>query len=179
MSLSKSEADAALELIQESQIHSARLAGYHRAGSQLILWGGLWMVGYGVEFFDRSAVNWIWPVLSLLGFVASVVLARRQHGTSNWRIGVGVLALLLFVVALLVVFGSATPEQVAAVFGLVVSIVYVVLGLSLGTRFILIGALQAALTLVGYLVFADLFIAWMSIMGGGSLILAGFWLQKA
>jgi hypothetical protein len=59
-----------------------------------------------------------------------------------------------------------------------VGAIYASIGLWLGTRFVLTGLGVIALTLGGYFLLREHFLMWMALVGGGGLILAGFWLRK-
>ncbi|MGA2549587.1 MAG: hypothetical protein ABSF50_05510 [Burkholderiaceae bacterium] len=178
MALSKSEADLALQAIAQTEVRSHQLAGYERASPHVILWGVIWAVAYALEYWLPAQVNLIWGVLGPLGFVASLLIARRTTGRSNWRVAAGVCTILLFVIALFAVVGPATVEQIAAINGLVLALVYAVGGLVVGSRFIAVAVMLAIAMLVGYFLLGSFFLLWMSFFGGGALVLAGFWLKK-
>ena len=57
--------------------------------------------------------------------------------------------------------------------------IYAAIGLWLGLRYILAGAFMAAATLGAYFFLREYFFFWMALVGGGSLILTGFWLRRA
>jgi hypothetical protein len=178
MSLSKIEADEALKSVDVSQQLSRRLAGYERTAPQLIWWGALWAAGFALEYFESGWVNVIWPVIGTVGFLGSILLARRDGQRSDWRIGAAVWIILLFLIALFAVLGPTKPEQIAATWGLVIAAAYAMVGLMLGGRLLVIAACLAVATLVGYFFLGRYFLLWMSAFAGGSLILAGLWLRK-
>jgi hypothetical protein len=49
MVLSPQDAAGALSDIETAQMRSAKLYGYARSSPQLLLWGVLWVVGYGLN----------------------------------------------------------------------------------------------------------------------------------
>jgi hypothetical protein len=56
--------------------------------------------------------------------------------------------------------------------------IHAALGLWVGLRYFVVGVLVMALALFGfYMIHGDLLLLWMAFLGGGALILSGFWFR--
>ena len=93
--------------------------------------------------------------------------ACRQVARLRWGFLGMVLTALAFIAATLAVMAPVTSRQVGAFIPLVVAASYAVVGLWLGLRFIVAGAVIAGLTLGGFFLLppAD-FALWMAGVGG-------------
>ncbi len=76
------------------------------------------------------------------------------------------------------IFGPVRDTQQAAFVPLIVALMYVLVGIWRGPRFLITGVAVAALTLVGYFHLHEHFLLWMAVVGGGALVLAGLWLRQ-
>ena len=94
---------------------------------------------------------------------------------------------MLGLVAIVLVFLSATVMLIGGVNAgpmmgvvapLLIGAIYAGAGLWLGSRFVITGLVIIALTLGGYFYLHDHFLLWMAFIGGGGLVLAGFWLRR-
>src|SRR5258707_14879961 len=60
MMLSPQDAAGALRDIEAAQARSAKLHGYARSSPQLLLWGVLWAIGYGLKDFFPAHPGGLW-----------------------------------------------------------------------------------------------------------------------
>jgi hypothetical protein len=188
MTLSPDEAADALRDIAAVETHSRRVYGYRQASPHLILWGVLWAVGYGLTAVWPYLSKPIWVALVAIGLAAGFLIsvrATRQVADASrprprvyWRFPAIALTGLVFIAAALAVLAPVTGRQVGAFIPLVVAASYAVMGLWLGLRFTIAGAVLAILTLCGFFLLSAHFALWMAAVGGGALILAGFWLRQ-
>ena len=165
----------------------------------LILWGAIWVVGFGATQFFPVRVYRLWIVLDVAGMVGSVLLFSRFRSSpvKGLHLGLGRMSL-----AWLALLGFGTlwatllcpwellhrPEWLAydpllvrklsAFSATVCMFGYVVMGLWLGRFFLWLGLLVTVATVVGYYFAADYFFLWLALSGGGSLILAGVFIHK-
>ena len=65
-----------------------------------------------------------------------------------------------------------------AIIPLLIAWSYVIMGLWLGARFLVAGLVVAAVTLGGYFYWPEHFCGLMAVVGGGTLIVTGLWLQE-
>jgi hypothetical protein len=183
MPLSSTEAQQALQEISATRRASSRAYGYHAAAPHLLLWGAIWALGYGANYFlPQQAL--IWPVLVVLGIAGSGWFGwqsgRANTGIGGWRYAASVAAVFLFIAAVFAILPPRTSEQASAFFPVLVAFGYVLLGIwTSALRLIVAGVLVAALALGGFFWLPQIFLLWMAVVGGGALILGGLWFRSA
>jgi hypothetical protein len=182
MPLSRNEAKDALQDIEKTQSRSSAAVGYRLASPHLIIWGIVWMIGYGASYFRPGLSPW-WPLLVVVGIVGSSWIGSRKHparvGGYNWRYIATALALFLFVVSVFAIMPPATPSQIDAFFPILVAFCYALMGIwTNAARMMIAGVVIGALTLVGYFYLPQYFELWMAAVGGGALVLGGIWLRS-
>jgi hypothetical protein len=160
---------------------------YSLASPHCFVWGLVWLLGYGAQALvpllhpPGPWIGWSWMTLTIAGVAASIWIGRRQRarsGRSGWRMGALFLIIWLYQFANFAVLHPRDSLQVGAVIPLLTASIYAAVGLWLGLRYILVGAFVALATLAGYFLLQDFFFLWMALVGGGSLILTGFWLRR-
>jgi hypothetical protein len=184
MTLSRDEAASTLSEISKTERRSSTLFGYRHGGApHLFLWGAIWMVAYGAGYF-RPQWTLVWPVLAVAGTIGSFWLGWRVKGgsadTFSWRYGGTIFSVALFISAMFAIVPPRSDAQVAAFFPILVALFYLLIGVwTNGPRMIVLGLAMGALTLFGFFDLAPYFSLWMAVVGGGGLILGGFWLRSA
>ncbi|HEX3429434.1 MAG TPA: hypothetical protein VHT03_00995 [Rhizomicrobium sp.] len=181
MPISTSEAQAALSDIAKTSRASATTYGYRHASPHLIVWGVIWALGYGLSYL-RPQYGATWPVLVLIGTVASFWVGWKSRPAQSkgydWRYAATALAALLFITAIYAIMPPRTGLQAGAFFPILIALLYGLIGIwTRGTRMLIAGIALAALTLGGYFLLPQYFMPWMAVVGGGALILGGFWLR--
>jgi hypothetical protein len=183
MPLSQTEAQGALRDISTAERASAKAYGYRLASPHLIVWGVVWILGYGVSY-TRPEWSAAWPVLALAGSIASFWIGwsnscRTTGMKRDWR-GLGTAAAIFaYVAAILIIMPPRTDAQAGAFFPILVALFYTLVGIWMrGTRMLIAGVAVAALTLGGYFLLPHYFLLWMAVVGGGALILGGIWLRN-
>ena len=183
--------EQAAEALKEAAIAEKRSRAaysYSLSAPYFFIWGTVWLLGYGAEalvplqHLSRSWTGWSWLGLTFVGIVACIIVGRRQalrNGRPVWRIGALFLIIWLYLLASFSVMHPHSEQQVGAYIPLLFAAVYAAIGLWLGLRYILVGAFMAAATLGAYFFLPEYFFFWMALVGGGSLILTGFWLRRA
>lgn len=178
MVLSPQDAAGALREIETAQARSATLHGYARSSPQLLLWGVLWMIGYGLnDLFPRHG-GAIWAAIVPIGLIAGFVALRRAGSGAGWRYGAVALTLVAFFCAAFFILRPIHDRQIAALIPLAVGTAYVMAGIWRGPRYVITGIAVAALTLAGFFLVTEHFFLWMAAVGGASLIMAGIWLKR-
>ncbi|BAT61582.1 hypothetical protein GJW-30_1_04141 [Variibacter gotjawalensis] len=181
MNISPNQASQALDQISATEAKSSKLYGYSRGAPHLIVWGIVWLVGFGLTAIFPASAALIWSIVTPLGIAAGFIVGRRhdaESGPYDWRYAIIALAFAAFFFAAFSVIKPHNANQVGAFICLVVGLIYVVMGLWLGTRYIVAGLLVTALTLAGFFLMQSYFSAWMAVLGGGALIVMGLWLRK-
>lgn len=183
MPLSSEQANEALRAIEAVSQRSGQLYRYRRTAPMLILWGVIWLLGFGLTDLIPAKANVIWIPLDIVGVFGCIYFGRQNKeeraAQMTWRWLASIASIFAFYTLVLLIFQSATGKQSAALIALIVALFYVLAGLWLGARFAVAGVALATLTLVGYFMLVSHFFLWMAIVGGGALILAGLWLLRA
>jgi len=187
MTVDRDEAGALLRDIAGMQQRMREFLAYGRAGDHLLLWGVLWMAGYGAtHFLTQSRPNWagpLWLGIVAIGAVATLLIVRRgrtdprQSAAWDLRPALAVFAFLFFGATWTFMAHLGWREQ-AAFYPTLFGLLFFVLGLWLGRLFAVFGAVLYGLTVVGYFLAADWFDLWMAFVGGGALIASGLWLKS-
>lgn len=183
MPLSRSEAADALRDIARTERRSFSAYGYKSGAPHLILWGIVWVLGYGGIYFFPKQGGWIWLALSLIGALASTLTGMyskpRGEVKFSWRIFFTWLSALAAIASVLSIFYPFNGMQVGSLFPLVIGWSYVVIGIWMGWRFALAGLAIVALTLFGFFHLPpEDFLLWMAFLGGATLIGTGLWLRS-
>jgi hypothetical protein len=179
MPISPEQASDALHQVVDAQARSETLYRYWRSSPHLILWGILWMTGFGLTDAFPTYATLIWGVVTPVGIAIGIVIDRGRERTSrNWRYAVIALAFATFFFAAFSIVKPYHVNQVGAFICLVVALIYVLAGVWFGIRYIAAGMLIAALTLAGFFLLHSHFSLWMASIGGSALIITGLWLRK-
>lgn len=183
MPIQPREAAAALHDIKHAQQQSATAYRYQKSSPHLFLWGVIWIVGYATNYFH---VRWylIWPALLLIGVIGSFWInsrigASHSRASLGWRYAATLLALYFFTGALFAILPPKSALQADAFFPILIALWYAILGIwTYAMRISLLGVALGVLTLGGYFWLPQYFLLWMAGVGGGALILGGFWLRR-
>ena len=186
MSLSSKEAAETLSDVERASRRSARAYGYNRASPHLIIWGLCWVVGYAGTYLFLPQSNLIWAATVVAGMIASFVAGKTMSCSADAKTGAqhglrmfGLIAIAAtFMAATYAIMGPIRGMQPAAFPALVVATAYCAVGLWVGVRYLVLGALVFALTLAGYFYLQQYYLLWMGVVGGGALIVAGLWFRK-
>ena len=181
MTISKEKAESALRDLEQVGHHSATLYKYTKMAPHLILWGCVWIAGYGLSYALPSQPGLIWLIANSVGIGLSVYIVRthnRVSGKAYWRVGSVVLTILAFSLAVFAIMPPVSGKQLSALIPLVVATTYILLGIWHGARLVIAGVLIGALTLLGFFILHSHFNLWMAAVGGAALLLTGAWLKR-
>jgi len=181
MSLSRDEASRTLRDIDSAARRSARAYGYRHASPYLIVWGVVWLIGYGAPWvvpgWHRSA--WLPMVIAATGLSFAIGYWTRPRESRN-----GHKFWLTFVAVYAFVWAQfATMPQIRGPQGIVyapvlVAFLYTMIGIWTGAiRMAVLGIFVGAAALTGFFYFPKILEPWIAIVGGGGLILGGNWLR--
>ena len=82
MDISKEEAQASLDMVQDTQVRLKKAVASGYASGLLMLWGGIWIVGFASLSFSHRLGGYVFTALDVVGIVATVLIARRwPHNT--------------------------------------------------------------------------------------------------
>ncbi len=193
--MTPADARSALGEIEQTAAKIRRLIAHGHFAPLLILWGGIWIAGFGCQQFFPAQAGWAWLVLDLGGFLGSWLVAVRQQSPmkkkGDPRIGLFWVALMVYGViwmGLLLSFPdarnpsaeflAAMTRRTGAYWATVPMFGYVVAGLFLDRFLAWLGLAVTGLTLLGFVFAGDYFSLWVAITGGGALILSGLFIRK-
>jgi hypothetical protein len=181
MTISKEQAESALQDLEQVGNRSATLYKYTKMSPHLILWGCVWVSAYGLSDALPSKTGLIWLIADSVGAALSIYIARandRAVGKANGRVGSVILTILAFTMATFAILPPHSSKQVSAFIPMVIATTYILLGIWHGRRLVILGVLIGALTLLGFFLLHSHFNLWMAAVGGGALILTGAWLKR-
>jgi len=185
--ISSEQANQALKEVAITEQRSRAAYSYSQSAPHCFVWGAVWFLGYGAEGLVPVAhlpgiwIGWWWTVLSLGGATASITIGCRQasrNDHANWRFAALFLIIWGYFLACFSILHPHSNQEVGAYIPLLFAAIYAATGLWLGLRYIFIGALMAIASLGAYFFLRDYFFFWMALVGGGSLIVTGFWLRR-
>jgi hypothetical protein len=187
MSMSSSQAAAALDEIERTERRTRVAAGYSIASPYLILWGLIWIAGYGACALlppERWGLPWL-PLVAVgaLGSTWAGMRARRGRqvgqGGAFGQSALMTAAVMVFIAAVYYIFQPRSPLPYLIFPSFVAGLAYVLAGaLTRMQRFIWIGGAIFAVTLGGYVAAPEWSALWAA-AGGAGLVLGGLWLRKA
>lgn len=174
------EAARALRDIDLIEHRAAGFQDYRAESGQLILWGLAYLAGFSLTACFPEYLPGIWGAIVLIALGIGIWLAScSDTGTGVVRRYLAVIAtILLFIIALHLVFWPLSPEQGAMLAPLFLSALYLLRGIQLRPRYTVIGGALGILSLGGYLFLLPVFWPWMAMACGGTLILSGLWLRS-
>src|SRR5579863_2461288 len=180
MTLSSDQATESLKEIDRTERRSAQAYRYAYSSPFFVVWGVIWVAGYGGSDLYPHDAGSIWMALTVLGFLGSVAIGRQrarigqQHPGMNryasWRFLASFITMGCFVMATFALFGHAGWRQQAAFVPLLIAMFYTLVGLWAGLRFVIAGIAVAVLTMGGFFFLPAHFLLWMAAVGGGALI---------
>jgi hypothetical protein len=186
MPISSEEAAEALKNIALVQRRASILRGYERGAPHFILWGLIWVAGYGLSDVVPSIAGPAWLVLNVVGVAGSFLLSRvAAVGVATAGKGYGrrfaalSATMLAFILATYYVMKPRDAVQIGAFPALLVATIYTVLGIWRGARWAAAGVVLGVCTVAGFSLFNEHFMLWMATVGGSTLLVTGFWLRRA
>jgi hypothetical protein len=187
MNVSPNEAEEALAVIQkvtQKTRHSIASGGTYIT---LIVTGIVWMIGFMcTQFLPQETSGYIWGVLSILGGILGTILGfrmgRRVHSPSTGTIAKRVvffwLLLAIYGIAAIAIARPTDGKQATMLIVLFIMIGYLAMSLLFSFASVWWPLPITALALIGYFLLPDYFYLWMSILGGGGMIVLGLYIHS-
>jgi hypothetical protein len=185
MTLSQGQASAALEEIERTERRTRNAKGYSIASPHLILWGLVWIAGYGAcAALPVERWGLVWLPLVVIGTLGSVWLGMRaSRGGRNGSFGRSLIiaaAITAFMVSTYYLFKPQGPLPYLVFPALMTGLAYALSGAAAGLpRFVWIGGAILLFTLAGYVALPQWTALVVAAAGGGGLVLGGLWLRQA
>ncbi|GAC1568874.1 MAG: hypothetical protein NVS3B14_20330 [Ktedonobacteraceae bacterium] len=181
MNVSPEEAQEALAAIRQTTNKTRKTYGYN--GHYLMLWGMIWFVGFiASQYIQSSFIDWIWGVLSTIGWIVSAFLGVNQskqvRSIVGPRIGFFYFALIGFVVLWFVILQPLSVKQDVLFFISIVMFGGVVAGVFARSVSTIIGCVSiTALAVMGYYLIPAYFDLWVAVFCGLTMVGIGLTLR--
>jgi hypothetical protein len=184
MTVDPNEAGALLKGIDGAEKRTREFLVYARAGDYMILWGVLWVAGYGLSDFVWPYTHAVWLALDAVGIVGTALItwrASRGKPQASRYLFVRPLAAIFVMIgfgALWIWLAKFGVRQESAFWPTLCGALLFCFGLWAGRTLSIGAAIIAALTLAGYFWAGPWFDLWLAATCGGALILGGLWLRR-
>ncbi len=187
MNISATEAEealAAVQIVMQKTRHSIASSGAHIT---LITTGIVWLVGYMcTQFLQGEIIGYIWIGLSILGGALATALGirmgRRVRSPSTAatakRMGLFWLLLVFYGVAAIFIARPTDGKQVTMFVILFIMVGQLAMGLLFSFSSVWWALPITALALIGYFLLPGIFYLWMSLLGGGGMIVLGLYIRS-
>ncbi|MEN6332655.1 MAG: hypothetical protein ABFE01_00245 [Phycisphaerales bacterium] len=188
MAVSQQDAAESLDLIHQATARTRRAVSAAYAGNLLILWGLIWIAGFGAMHFSPHRGWVVFAGLDGLGIIGTLLICRKWPVRALAGGGISAAAGRMLVLGLvLLVYAGLWVLLLRPISGIllgtflatIVMLGYVVIGLWSGSAFMtVLGLAVTGLTLLGYFAFRGYFNLWMAATGGGALLGAGLYVRS-
>lgn len=196
MRINPEEAARTLADVDRVQGRVAAYDRYRGASVYLFIWALVWLgANAALGLFPMDAGPWAWRAAGTAGVVASFGAAMFSRARRMSNEGAGgeqaswswtfrpvatALAIYGFFSAAVLLLPDVGPREGSAFICLVVAFAYIVMGVWLGWRLLMIGLASATLVLGGYgFLPAEQFLLWLALIGSASLAAGALWLRSA
>lgn len=176
--LSPAAAAAALKNVESAERRSHALGFSALAGTQLVLWGGLWLVCDTAIQFGPPWAPVVWAPGVLIGSIGSVILSRSHGGSLDPRRALSFAVLIAFVNLIATGLRITAPADMTFLVSALVACAYIMTGIWRSGRLGVIGVFLLVVTAAGWWFARPWFALWMGVAGGGTLILTGLWMRR-
>jgi hypothetical protein len=182
MEVSLTEARDALRDVDKAAARGNQSRGYRIAAPYLILWGVIWIVGYGASAWPEAVSSGrLWLVLDVVGLLGSGVIASRERGRQGkglWRRFAAFATVFLFVGMTLTIMHPTEPAQYLVFPSLVLGLVYGLIGVFTLPKFLWIAAAVSFSAMLAFYFLQPWLSLCIAITGGGGLLLGGLWMRR-
>jgi hypothetical protein len=194
MTISREEASHSLKEIEAAYQRSTQLQNYRHFAPHMLIWGVVWLIANSLCDFFPDRAGQIWPVLSVLGVIASLSASARGRALpagadrpvatgypciAGWRWALSSAVLFGFFTATFAVLPAHSGLQATAFISLFFMFAYMIFGALAGLRVFFVGLIATAAILYGYFSLAQHQFLWLGVCAGGALIVGGLWIRKA
>lgn len=187
MTVTRDDAASALRDVDRAERQSRTLFQYTTGSPYLLLWGSLWIVAGALGALSPENVGLGWAAVDAIGLAGTACLAvvqgrrfgKKGDRTGTYRFLGAAVVLAAFITMTFAVFAPVSGGEIQTFIVLLVAAVYGLVGCWHGLRFAAVGAALAGLAVSAFY-YAPAHLAYIvPCLGGGALILAGFWMRRA
>jgi len=187
--ITQDEAREALADIDQVARQIRRAVAGSEMGSNLLLWGAIWIVGFTLSYFSPWHSGRIWMALTTLGMGGSVLMGLLRHRrgliqSEQTRKLLGQIALFwVTVITYAMLLGLLIPMRHGVdrllLIVCIIMLAYVVMGIWLRSSLLsVIGLAVTAAAMVGrFWLPPQPYMLWMAVFGGGGLFVPGLYIK--
>jgi hypothetical protein len=183
MDVSQQEAQESLQAIQDVATHMRRNVA--RSGSPyfMVLWGAIWFLGFLTSHLvDEAYLGWIWMTLVFLGTISSAYLGYHFRSKVRSQIDIRFTYLWLAIMAYSAIWmwlaQPSTGAQASVLITCFIMFAYVVIGLWMEPVAAWVGLIVTVFAVLVYVFIPDYYFLSMAFLGGGTLMLSGFYILR-
>lgn len=152
----------------------------------LFIWGTYMMVGFvGMQFDHTVWPMWYWGIASLIGGILSAIIGIRQtrhvskqeSGSTGWMFWLPFLMVMISG-AFMMLTGIVKMEYISLFWLNLIGIAYVSMGSLIGKGPVFVGIWFIVLSVIIKLFFLDYQFLMLGLLGGGSMLVIGLFLQR-
>lgn len=180
MTPSAEEAARALREIDEIRARTAGFHDYYAESGQLLLWGVAYSAGFLLSALFPEHLLVIWTLVVGVTMAVGTLVAKTTNSEIPgiaWRYFALISAIFIFVILIQIVMWPVSPEQGAMIAPLLIALLYILRGIQLRPRYLIIGSSLLILSTLGFVFLLPYFWWWMTLATGGTLVVSGLWLR--
>jgi len=181
-----SEAGDLLKGVEGAERRTRQLLTYARAGDYMILWGVIWLLGYGIADQLYPYTQAIWLSLDVLGIAGTGWITYRAvvcgDGSPERRF---VFLKPMLCIVVLIGFGMfwlnllhVHGREQNLFWPMLCGSILFCVGLWAGRVLSIGSGAVVALAIGGYFFAGPWFSLWIAVVTGGALVLGGLWLRR-
>ncbi len=194
MTLTQTDAAAALKDIATAHEQSRALFVYQMASPYLLLWGAIWLVGGLIPVPIPANPSIAWLVLDTVGVLASIYIGytnmRRISTTATdngaaagrkwaWRYTATSAVIFLFSFLTIIVFEARTAQQGMTFAAILTSAIFASLGIWIGLRYVVMAAILVTTALTAHFLHVPYEVPVICFAGGATMMMGGLWMRRA
>ncbi|MGB8227336.1 MAG: hypothetical protein WCE45_10825 [Sedimentisphaerales bacterium] len=181
-------AQDSLAAIEQIMAQTRKAIVSTRSNPLLILWGILWVVSFTAAQFYLAYAHYIFWSMGAVGGVGTFIIFRISHtqppirSELRFRIGRRILwswiLLYAYVFIWLAILAPFNGMQINAVCSTAAMFAYIMIGLWVGSYFMVwLGLAVTATTLTGFYFIPHYYCLWMAVTGGGAILCTGLYIR--
>lgn len=187
--ITQNEAKEALADIDQVAQQTRRAIAGDPLGTNLVLWGAIWIIGFTLTYLSPGHADRIWWILTGLGLSGTVLASFLHHRRGMvhseralkvlGQISLFWLAAIAYALTLGLVIPMKSGVDQLVLIVCIIMLAYVVMGIWLRSPiFSIIGLVITVAALTGRVcVPPRSFMLWMAVFGGGGLLLPGLYVK--
>jgi hypothetical protein len=182
------DAKESLAMVDDIAAQTRKAVASTYVNPLLILWGIIWVAAFTATQFYLNYASYIFTSLDAVGVIGTFIIIRifhtkppvRTEGARKMDLRILWFWLLLFtyVFIWLRILAPFNGLQLNVVISTAVMFAYTMIGLRLGSYFMVwLGLAVTATTLIGFYFLTPYYCLWMAFTGGGAILCTGLYIR--